>query len=86
MEASIECCTHIFSDEGGPVLPISEKSLQTIKDSEEKLRQLDSVRREVEVKAQLSAIYNYSFIDVPSSMKGKEGTGRSQCVRMLRFA
>ena len=54
MAASIECCIHIFSDENGPILPISEKSLQTIKDSAEKWRQLDGVEREVVVKAQLS--------------------------------
>ena len=54
MATSIECCIHIFSDENGPILPISEKTLQTIKD--EKLRQLDGVEREVGVKAQLSYV------------------------------
>ena len=40
MAASIECCIHIFSDENGPILPISKKMLQTIKNSVEKWRQL----------------------------------------------
>ena len=53
MAASIDCCIHIFSDENGPILPISEK---TIKDSAEKWRQLDGVEREVGVKAQLSDV------------------------------
>ena len=48
MAASIEWCIHIFSDENGPILPISEKTLQTIKDSAEKWRQLDGVEREME--------------------------------------
>ena len=56
MAASIECCIHIFSGENGPILPISEKTLQTIKDSAEKWRQLDGVEREVGVKAQLSDV------------------------------
>ena len=56
MAASIECCIHVFSDENGPILPISEKTLQTIKDSAEKWRQLDGVEREVGVKAQLSDV------------------------------
>ena len=46
MAASIECCIHVFS----------EKTLQTIKDSAEKWRQLDGVEREVGVKAQLSDV------------------------------
>ena len=45
-----------FSDEDGPVLPIPEKSLQTINDSAEQWRQLDSVEREVWVKVQLLAV------------------------------
>ena len=53
MAASIECCIHIIH---GPILPISEKTLQTIKDSAEKWRQLDGMEREVGVKAQLSDI------------------------------
>ena len=40
-----------FSYEDGPVLPISENLLQTIKNSVEKWRQLDGVEREVGVKA-----------------------------------
>ena len=56
MAASIECCIHIFSYENGPIFPISEKTLQTIKDSAEKWRQLDGVEREVGVKAQLSDV------------------------------
>ena len=56
MAASIECCIHIFSDESGPILPISEKTLQTIKDSAEKWRQLDSAEREIGVKAHLSDV------------------------------
>ena len=56
MAASIECCIHIFSDENGPILPISEKSVHTIKDSAEKWRQLYGVEREVGVKAQLSDV------------------------------
>ena len=53
MVASIEYCIHVFSDENGPILPISEKTLQTIKDLAEKRKQLDNVEREVGVKAQL---------------------------------
>ena len=56
MAASIECCIHVFSDENGPIFPISEKTLQTIKDSTEKWKQLDGVNREVEVKARLSNV------------------------------
>ena len=56
MAASIVCCIHIFSDENGPILLISVKTLQTIKDSAEKWRQLDGVEREVGVKAQLSDV------------------------------
>ena len=56
MATSIECCIHIVSDENGPILPISEKTLQTIKDSAEKWRQLNGVEREVGVKAQLSDV------------------------------
>ena len=37
-----------------PVLPISEKSLQTIKNSADQSRQLDGVKREVSVIFQLS--------------------------------
>ena len=56
MAASIECCIHVFSDENGPILPVSEKTLQTIKDSAEKWRQLDGVERDVGVKVQLSDV------------------------------
>ena len=56
MVAFIECCIHVFSDEDGPVWPISEKSVQTIKDSAGKWRQLDGVEREVGINAQLSAV------------------------------
>ena len=56
MAAPIECCIHVFSDENGHILPISEKTLQKIKDSAEKWRQLDGVEREVGVKAQLSDV------------------------------
>ena len=56
MAASIECCIHVFSDENGPILPVSEKTLQTIKDSAEKWRQLDRVERDVGVKVQLSDV------------------------------
>ena len=56
MAASIECCIHVFSDENGPILSVSEKTLQIIKDSAEKWRQLDGVEREVGVKAQLSDV------------------------------
>ena len=56
MAASIECCIYVFSDENGPILPVSEKTLETIKDSAEKWRQLDGVEREVGVKAQLSDV------------------------------
>ena len=56
MAASIGCCIHVFSDENGPILSVSEKTLQTIKDSAEKWRQLDGVEREVGVKAQLSDV------------------------------
>ena len=56
MAASIECYIHVFSDENGPILSASEKTLQTIKDSAEKWRQLDGVEREVGVKAQLSDV------------------------------
>ena len=56
MAASIECCIHIFSDKNGPILPISEKTLQTIQDPAEKWRQLDGVEREVGVKTQLSDV------------------------------
>ena len=56
MAASIECCNHVFSDENGPILLISEKTLQKIKDSAEKWRQLDCVEREAGVKAHLSDV------------------------------
>ena len=56
MAASIECCIHVFSDENGSILPVSEKTLQTIKDSAEKWRQLDGVERDVGVKVQLSDV------------------------------
>ena len=56
MAASIECCIHVFFDENGPILPVSEKTLQTIKDSAEKWRQLDGVERDVGVKVQLSDV------------------------------
>ena len=56
MVAFIECCIHVFSDENGPILPVFEKTLQTIKDSAEKWRQLDGVEREIGVKAQLSDV------------------------------
>ena len=56
MAASIECCIYIVSDENGPILPISKKTWQTIKDSAEKLRQLDGVESEVGVTAQLSDV------------------------------
>ena len=56
MAATIECCIDLFSDENGPILQVSEKTLQTIKDSAEKWRQLDGVEREVGVKAQLSDV------------------------------
>ena len=56
MVASIECCIHVFSDENGLILPVFEKTLQTIKDSAEKWRQLDGVERDVGVKDQLSDV------------------------------
>ena len=56
MAASIECCIHIFFDENGPIMPISEKTLQTIKNSAEKWRELDGVEREIGVKVQLSDV------------------------------
>ena len=56
MAASIECCIHVFSNENGPILPVSEETLQTIKDSAEKWRQLDGVERDVGVKVQLSDV------------------------------
>ena len=55
--ASIECCINVFSDEDGPVLPISEKLFQIIKCSADNWRQLDGVEREFGVKAQLSAVH-----------------------------
>ena len=54
MAASIGCCIYIVSDENGPILPISKKTLEM--DSAEKWRQLDGVEREVGVKAQLSDV------------------------------
>ena len=56
MAASIECCIDVFSDENGPILPVSEKTLQTIKRNQEKWRQLDGVEREVGVNAQFSDV------------------------------
>ena len=56
MAASIKYCIHVFSDENGPILSISEKTLQKINESAEKWRHLDGVEREVGVKAQLSDV------------------------------